>query len=102
MRILSFFIVLVLAATCTAPAADSPPGGTLAGERFRVLISTDIGGSDPDDFQSLVHLLLYADVLEIEGLVASPPRGGKLSAILEVLDAYEHDLPQLRKASERY
>ena len=37
-------------------------------QRPRVLVSTDIGGTDPDDFQSMVHLLLYADVLDLEGL----------------------------------
>ena len=35
--------------------------GALAGHRYRVLVSTDIGGTDPDDFQSMVHLLVYAD-----------------------------------------
>jgi hypothetical protein len=45
--------------------------GALAGEQHRVLVSTDIGGTDPDDFQSMVHLLVYADVLDIEGLVSS-------------------------------
>jgi tRNA-specific 2-thiouridylase len=33
------------------------------------VVSTDIGGSDPDDFQSMVHLLLYADTLDLEGRV---------------------------------
>ena len=33
-------------------------GGALAGHRFRVVVSTDIGGTDPDDFQSMVHLLV--------------------------------------------
>ena len=41
-------------------------------QRYRVVVSTDVGGSDPDDFQSLVHLLLYADTLDIEGLISSP------------------------------
>lgn len=52
--------------------ATSP---TLAAEppaRPRVVVSTDIGGTDYDDFQSLVHLLLYSDVLDLEGLIASP------------------------------
>ena len=40
--------------------------------RPRVIVSTDIGGTDPDDFQSMVHLLLYADVLDLEGLISSP------------------------------
>ena len=28
-------------------------------ERYRILISTDIGGTDPDDNQSMAHLLMY-------------------------------------------
>ncbi len=36
----------------------SPPEITV---RPRVLVSTDVGGTDPDDFQSLVHFLVYAD-----------------------------------------
>jgi len=39
-------------------------------ERPRLLVLTDIGG-DPDDQQSLVRLLVYANEFEIEGLVAS-------------------------------
>ncbi len=74
---------------------DQPPGGALVGQRPRVVVSTDIGGSDPDDFQSLVHLLLYADVLDIEGLIASPPGTGRSEHILEVIDAYARDYPQL-------
>ncbi len=34
--------------------------GALAGDRYRILISTDIGGSDPDDFQSMIHFLALA------------------------------------------
>ena len=43
--------------------------GTLDSHRYRVVVSTDIGGTDPDDFQSMVHLLVYADCFDIEGLV---------------------------------
>ena len=75
-------------------------GGALAGDRPRVIVSTDIGGSDPDDFQSMVHLLIYADVLDIEGLVSSPPKGGRAMHILEVIDAYEKDLDSLRRHSK--
>ena len=28
----------------------------------RIIVSTDIGGTDPDDFQSVIHLLMYADL----------------------------------------
>lgn len=63
----------------------------------RVFISTDIGGADPDDYQSMVHLLLYANDLDLEGLVSSPPDKGRKEHILEVIDAYEKDFPKLSK-----
>jgi len=59
--------------------------------RARVLVTTDIGGTDPDDFQSMVHLLLYADVVDIEGLVSSPYGDGRAADIHDVIDAYETD-----------
>lgn len=77
-------------------------GGALAGERPRVVVSTDVGGTDPDDSQSLVHLLLYADVLDIEGLVSSPWGPGRKEHILEVLDHYAADHPRLATHSARY
>lgn len=41
---------------------------------YRVLVSTDLGG-DPDDIQSLVHLLHYSDILGIEGIVSTAGPG---------------------------
>lgn len=41
-------------------------------ERPRILISTDIGGTDPDDNQSMMHYLLYSNEFDCEGLVSSP------------------------------
>ena len=41
---------------------------------FRVLVSTDLGG-DPDDTQSLIHLLHYSDVLKIEGILSTAGPG---------------------------
>ena len=70
----------------------------LAGERYRVVVSTDIGGTDPDDFQSMVHLLLYADVLEIEGLVSSPYGPGRKKDILTVIDCYAKDYGCLKSS----
>ncbi|MDR8389810.1 DUF1593 domain-containing protein [Aliifodinibius sp. S!AR15-10] len=82
-----------------ATIADS---GALYGERYRVVVSTDIGGTDPDDFQSMVHLLLYADLLEIEGLISSPYGPGRKADILEVIDHYERDYSNLKSYSPRY
>lgn len=41
----------------------------------RIIVSTDIGGTDPDDNQSMVHLMMYSDLFQIEGLVSSPSFG---------------------------
>jgi hypothetical protein len=76
--------------------------GALSGERYRVIVSTDIGGSDPDDFQSMVHYLLYADLFDTEGLISSPWGEGSAKDILEVIGHYETDYPNLRSRSERY
>lgn len=96
-------LCVLFALASTALAADAqPPGGALAGQRPRVIISTDIGGSDPDDFQSMVHLFVYADLFDIEGLVSSPPRQGRAKHIHEVIDAYEKDYPNLLSHSARY
>lgn len=64
----------------------------------RILISTDIGGTDPDDNQSMAHLLMYSDMFNIEGLVSSPSYGnGSKQEILRMIDLYEKDLPKLQQ-----
>jgi hypothetical protein len=68
----------------------------------RVVVSSDIGGTDPDDFQSMVHLLLYADQFDLEGILSSPPGPGRLQHILHVIDGYERDYPNLKTWSARY
>ena len=76
--------------------------GALTGHRYRVLVSTDVGGTDPDDFQSMVHLLVYADSLDIEGLVSSPYGPGRKEHLLEVIDCYENDYTNLKTYSDQY
>jgi hypothetical protein len=63
----------------------------------RVIISTDIGGTDPDDFQSIIHLMMYSDLFAIEGLVSSPFGNGKKKDILDMIDLYQKDRPYLAK-----
>src|SRR4051812_19969565 len=41
-----------------------------AGERPPLCVLTDIGG-DPDDQQSMVRLMVYANEFEMDGLIAS-------------------------------
>jgi len=74
----------------------------LAVERHRVVVSTDIGGTDPDDFQSMVHLLVYADCFDIEGLISSPYGPGRKQHILEVIACYEKDYANLKTYSDKY
>lgn len=73
-----------------------------AHQRPRVIVSTDIGGTDPDDFQSMVHLLVYADMFDIEGLISSPYGPGRREHILQVIDKYAADYQNLKTYSARY
>lgn len=87
---LSFLSILTFS---QQPVPDKP----------RILISTDIGGTDPDDNQSMAHLLMYSDLFDIEGLVSSPSYGnGSTAEILRMIDLYEKDLPQLQKHSSEF
>lgn len=75
----------------------------------RVVILTDIGQPDlePDDTESLVHLLCYADQLEIEGIITSTgwncdPYPTKSAAYRDsVVEAYGADVHNLMKRSDQ-
>ena len=96
---LSSLGAIVAPAEAGEAAASS---GAFGAHRHRVLVSTDIGGTDPDDFQSMVHLLVYADCFDIEGLVSSPYGPGRKQHILEVIDCYEKDHGNLKTYSAKY
>jgi hypothetical protein len=64
----------------------------------RILISTDIGGTDPDDNQSMIHFLMYSNMFHTEGLISSPSYGhGTKKNMVDMIDLYEKDLPELAK-----
>ena len=63
---------------------------------YRILVSTDPGG-DPDDIQSLVHLLHYSDVLRLEGLVSTAGPGNHPEAGLIAEWVRRTDLDYLRR-----
>ena len=50
----------------------------------------------------MVHLLVYADVLDIEGLISSPFDMGRKEDILRVIDCYEKDCANLKAYSDLY
>ena len=95
-------VVLALTLLTGCGSALMAQATGVAGSRPRVLVSTDIGGTDPDDFQSMVHFLLYADTVDVEGLVSSPYGPGRKEHILQVIDRYAADYPNLKTYSDRY
>lgn len=83
------FVFLAAAAVLPIVAAEPVT-------KFRVLISTDLGG-DPDDIQSLYRLVHYSDVLQVEGIVSSPGPGAKHSAD-KIRDALKRiDVERMRR-----
>lgn len=83
---------------------DFPPINVIAGSTFKEGEPRHMY-SDPDDVQSLVRLLLYANDLEIEALVASAGSLANIARkknILDVLDVYEQVQPNLAKHDPRY
>lgn len=77
----------------------------LPNEKNRVIVTTDLGGTDPDDIQSMVHLLVCSNVYDIEGLVSSqvwmtdPDKTGKIK---EVVERFGEVLPRLKKHAPGY
>ncbi len=64
----------------------------------RIIISSDIGGTDPDDNQSLAHFLMYSEKFNTEGIISSPSFGeGSKKEILRMIDVYEKDYSRLSK-----
>ncbi|MEM1096127.1 MAG: nucleoside hydrolase-like domain-containing protein [Bacteroidota bacterium] len=70
----------------------------------RVFVLTDINlvGGDPDDRQSLIHLLWYADALDIVGIAPDYWRGKGYEASLEAIAAYEEDYTAYGFAEKGY
>jgi len=92
---------LVFFAATTAWAGANPVPSPA---RPRVMVSTDIGGTDFDDFQSLVHLLLCSDAIDLEGMIASPwgAARNRKENLLKIISVYAQDYPHLRTWSGRY
>ncbi|MEK7950414.1 nucleoside hydrolase-like domain-containing protein [Luteolibacter soli] len=92
---LFFLAVLVIPAMTLSVSAEVRP---------RVIVSTDIGGTDFDDFQSLVHLLVYADRIDLEGLIASPwgAARNRKENLLKLIDIYAKDFSNLKSYSDDY
>jgi len=71
----------------------------------RLIVLTDVSTWETDDSESLVRLLVHADLFEIEGLIFSTGWSwgeideGAIQLIHDAIGAYEEDLPNLMKRS---
>lgn len=78
------------------------PTGMKAQEitRYRLIVLTDIE-ADPDDSQTMVRLLLYSNVIDIEGLIATTSTHQRTrvapETIHKLIDAYAKVQPNLLK-----
>ncbi|MBN2000655.1 DUF1593 domain-containing protein [candidate division KSB1 bacterium] len=100
--VLATLVLFIFFNQCYKDTNTGKSADNLTDTRPRVIVSSDIGGTDPDDFQSMVHLLLYADTLDIEGLISSPSGHGRAKHILLVIRYYEQDYPNLKTYSDKY
>lgn len=80
---------------CAAPTALKP----------RMVVLTDVSTWETDDSESLVRLMVHADLVEIEGLIFTTgwsleeTRDDFIELIHVVINAYEKDLPNLLQRS---
>jgi len=98
---LKWMLALLLSLVLSAPSLAAPP-------KPRIIVLTDISPNnvEPDDMESMIRLLVHADLFEIEGLVATTgwSNGGgqeRPDLIHEAINAYEKDLPNLRRRSNQ-
>ena len=66
-------------------------------DKQRLIVTTDLGGTDPDDTQSMIHLLVCSNAIDIEGLVSSQvwsDMPDKVDRIREVVGQFEKVLPR--------
>lgn len=91
-------VLLLLACFTSCNSKDAP-------QRHRVYILTDIssleaGVGEPDDTQSLIRFLLYADLFEIEGIGATYTSHGDTiypGYIREIVGAYGESIDKLNQ-----
>lgn len=68
----------------------------------RIIVSTDLGGPDRDDNQSMVHFLTYADEFDIEGIISSPHGTGRAHHIGSIINVYANDYNRRLKNFKGY
>ena len=109
---LRWSLLAICSVAVVAPASALPAAAAdETGDRLRLIVETDAGG-DPDDEQSLVRFLLYANEWDVEGIIANRrevvrpenhnPRDSGFKIVSGFIDAYEAVYARLREHDERY
>ncbi|XZE19817.1 DUF1593 domain-containing protein [Pirellulaceae bacterium SH449] len=87
------------------PANEDASSELIKDDRLRVVILSDMS-NEPDDQQSLVRFLTYANEFDIEGIIATTSCWRKnnpdKATILQVLDAYEKVQPNIARHAVGY
>jgi hypothetical protein len=96
-RLMVFVFTIMFLITAAASAQTT--------SKHRLIVITDIG-NEPDDFMSMVRLMLYSNQIDIEGLIASTSihQQKKVSPDLieKVINAYSKVQPNLLKHEPGY
>ena len=92
-----FYLFLIVVVVFRCAPEKTRNGEAYSDVKQRVIVCSDIGGTDPDDFQSMIHYLMYADRFQTEGLISSPFGKGRKEHILQIIDLYEKDFDALSK-----
>ena len=106
MNILTVLTVALMAIPAKALAENTQKEAAL---KPRLVVCTDIAPADvePDDMESMVHLMIYADMFEIEALITSvgwncdPYPKEWAQYLYRVIDAYGKDVTNLMKRSNQ-
>lgn len=92
-----FFVLLTVQSSIAQPLPRN--------EKSRLIVTTDLGGVDPDDVQSMIHLLVCSNVIDIEGLVSSQvweDVSDRTDSIRKVVESFGEVLSRLKKHAEGY
>jgi len=80
----------------------NPSGGALDGQRFRLIYTDDIGGSDCDDYQFIANFLFYVNEFDIEAFITTTPFNGGVQSFYKAFEAYDGAFPVLEKHKSNY
>lgn len=81
-------------------------GYLLGTAQTRMIVMSDIGGSDPDDAESMIHLMVSLDQVNLEGIISQhawvPYGVGAVNLINNIIDGYAKVYPNLKVHSDGF